>query len=470
MSVIASGARAIRRLLSTEDSLPVREVLASGVLPTLIALLASPDGRVAFEAAWAVTNIASTEYTSAVVEAGALAPLAAGMMHGDAAVRDQCIWCLGNVAGDRPAFRDAVLGTAGAVEALLTNLRHPENIKLLRNATWTLSNFCRGKPAVAPAAVAPLLPALAYLATSDDAAVAADALWGLCFLTDCGGEALIDALLAAPGLLARIVATLGAEDCLLVNPALRIVGNLVSSVERHTQAAVDAGALPALVPLLGSARRAIKREACWAVSNVAAGSHGQIGAALATRGLLPAVLEAMRAGDWAVRKEAAWIICNAAAAGAAEHVCALVAGGVVEPLVAVLATDDARMITVVLDAVAAILAVETRFKAAGNPAAALCRFAEQFEAHGAVGRLEELQEHASTEVYDKAYAILAKHYAEDGEGGEGEGAQQPGGVGAGAAENAAAVVAQAGGKLFGAATPHKAAAPAPYAFAGMTFA
>ena len=106
----------------------------------------------------------------------------------------------------------------------------------------------------------------------------------------------------------------------------------------------------------------------------------------------------------------------------------------------------------------------------GQRAAALCRFAEQFEAHGAVGRLEELQEHASTEVYDKAYAILAKHYAEDGEGGEGEGAQQPGGVGASAAENAAAVVAQAGGKLFGAATPHKAAAPAPYAFAGMTFA
>jgi hypothetical protein len=205
-----------------------------------------------------------------------------------------------------------------------------------------------------------------------------------------------------------------------------------------------------------------------------------VAAVLATRGLLPAVLEAMRCADWAVRKEATWIICNAAAAGGAEHVCALVAGGVVEPLVAVLEADDARMITVVLDAMTAILAVEARFRETGNPAAAMCRFAEQFEGCGAVARLEELQEHASQEVYDKAYAILLKHYAEEeggggcGGGGEAEAAGAGGGAqlliaAAAAAENPAAA---GGAKLDHAVTPVRAGGGAQqaYSFAGMAFA
>ena len=400
-----------------------------------------------FEAAWALTNVCASEATAAVAAAGAVAPLVAGLMHADAEVRDQCVWCLGNIAGDAPALRDAVLATPGAVDALLLNLRHPESLKLLRNATWAMSNFCRGKPAPAAAAVAPLLPALAHLAALEDNAVVADALWGLSFLFDSDDGSTTSAVLAlAPGLAARTVALMAHADDKVATPAQRIVGSLTSGCERHTQAAIDGGALPGLVPLLRSGRRAVRREACWAVSNIAAGTHVQIGALLATRGMLDAVLEAMRGAEWHVRKEAAWVICNAAAAGSPAHVCTLVAGGVVEPLVDVLASDDERMLTVVLDAVAAILAIEARFKADGNPAAAMCRFAENFEEHGLIVRLEELQSHASTDVYDKAYAILTSYYADDGAD---EAAPTP------AAANSTKAVADA---------------PASYAFTGMTFA
>jgi len=221
-------------------------------------------------------------------------------------------------------------------------------------------------------------------------------------------------LAQAPGLAARAVALMAHADEKVATPAQRIIGSLTSGSERHTQAAIDGGALPALVPLLRSGRKAVRREACWAVSNVAAGTHAQIGALLATRGMLDAVIETMRGAEWHVRKEAAWVICNAAAAGTPAHVCSLVAGGVTEPLCDILASDDERMLTVVLDAIAAILAVEARFKADSNPAAAMCRFAEQFEEHGLIPRLEELQSHASTDVYNKAYAILTSYYAEDG--------------------------------------------------------
>ena len=67
---------------------------------------------------------------------------------------------------------------------------------MLRNATWTLSNFCRGKPQPEFGTVRPALPTLAQLIYSPDEEVLTDACWALSYLSD-GPNEKIQAVIEA---------------------------------------------------------------------------------------------------------------------------------------------------------------------------------------------------------------------------------------------------------------------------------
>ena len=396
-------ARGFRKILSVEVNPPVKEVLDSGVLPALVQMLSCNDTPdVQFEAAWALTNIASTDYTKAVADAGAI-PIFVGLLSsGSAEIREQSGWCLGNIAGDCTDLRNMVL-EAGAMQPMIQNIMQPATTSLLNNCVWALSNFCRGKPAPELTIVAPAVPVLASIvmndSSSDDAKT--DALWALSYISD-GDDSRIQAVVDCAGLVVRLVELLGVPGTNIITPALRTVGNIVSGNDQHTQAALDAGLIKQMPVLLQSPKRAIRKEACWVLSNVAAGTQAQIQTVF--KAGLSHVNDLALNSEWEVRKEAIWVLSNIATGGSPTQVMGVVEVGAIDALCSILNIDDAKMLLTALDAIEQIL------KVGAENNKDYCSFVDECDGLEA---LEDLQEHVSEDVYEKAINIIETYFGVD---------------------------------------------------------
>ena len=109
LSIRFEGIRAARKLLSIDRNPPIDDLIHANFLPILVQCLSAdqyPDLQ--FEAAWALTNVASgnSQQTQAVADANALPSLLRLLNSVHPNVCEQAVWALGNLIGKRKEFVD----------------------------------------------------------------------------------------------------------------------------------------------------------------------------------------------------------------------------------------------------------------------------------------------------------------------------------------------------------------------------
>ena len=98
-------------------------------------------------------------------------------------------------------------------------------------------------------------------------------------------------------------------------PAMRIIGNFSTGNEHHTNILIENDFLDIALGLLDHQKLIVRKEVCWILSNIAAGTDLQVLELLKKDQLIHKLVDLIQHDRYDIRSEILWIFANLERAG-----------------------------------------------------------------------------------------------------------------------------------------------------------
>ncbi|CAD8174198.1 unnamed protein product [Paramecium pentaurelia] len=404
------GVTGLRKMLSVESGAPIQQVIDANLVPKLIDIIQKEQiPQLVLEAAWALTNVASgtTLQTQSIIDKGGIYLFVKLLSSQYRDIAEQAVWAIGNIAGDCTQYRDLIL-RVGGVDPLINIMQNAPNKNTIKHCTWSLSNLCRGKPIPDFKYVKNALPVFCKVIIDEtDPEVLTDACWALSYLSD-GDNSRLQTVIDSQ-VVPTLIKLLDHSSLQLVIPTLRILGNVVTGDETQTTYVLNQGLLLKIPKLLSHDKKAIRREACWTISNITAGSINQVSQVVRDSAILEKLFTLMTTDVEEIVREATWAISNSTKHGTNSDIQLLVQKGLLNVFKQLLEGEDTQTMTVVLEALLNVLKRGDQDFKDDN------YYLTQLEQMGVISKIEQLQKHQNQSVYQKCFNILEQYYEAESE-------------------------------------------------------
>lgn len=171
------------------------------------------------------------------------------------------------------------------------------------------------------------------------------------------------------GIIPRIIKHLDEPAMGLLIPSIRILGNISTGSVDHANELISHNILGLLLKVLDHHKKVVRRQACWVLSNITAGSKGQVQAVINAQPLMKRVLELFQMDGNDVKREVCYIFSNMSHSGDPEVIFNLYrTTGIIRYYINLLSVQDNKTVEVALQSLYVILAQGDKFKVNGkNP-------------------------------------------------------------------------------------------------------
>jgi hypothetical protein len=414
-SLVLSAITSIRKLVSRASPGPYIDMLIPH-LASLTRFLHAPfdaHADIQLQALWIFTNIAGGEsyQTESVASPEIVAQLCRIFDTCGQDAKSHAVWCIGNIAGDSLQRRDQIASTTiiRSIGMLLSS-SGPFLPGLLRNAVWCLVNIARGKPRPDFSPMVAILPQLlSVVVPGQEEDVIVDAAVAVSYMSE--DRSCLEGI-ARSGWIQRAMQILAHPKAVL--PAIRILGNVLAGEDHLTQAVMDAGIMAHAPSLLANKNSRVRKDACWAISNIPAGTLAQT-VEFCKTDIPRIVISACLDDEFDVVKEAIYVIHNISFHRNADMCRFLVRIGLFDKLGRIMSMDNDDVLHLVLSTLGMMLEAG---EDASTDAAVRSEFCAPMLAANLAERIEELQEHPNNDVHELAYNIVSAYFSDVGDASE----------------------------------------------------